>query len=168
MVTLAFIIEWIKRSMVSEITPIASLSARQGYGYCDETKETNERHRNMLYHSGPLAGGMRMRFLIAFICFLAVLTARADDNELQQKIVGSWKLVSVVYEDQDTKQRTPVLGEHPSARGLSDLRAPPANRLEALAGDHRGQHSIRINDQWRICFTWTKEGPANVEIVDYH
>jgi proteic killer suppression protein len=38
----------------------------------------------------------------------------------------------------------------------------------ALAGDRRGQHSIRINDQWRICFTWTKEGPANVEIVDYH
>jgi proteic killer suppression protein len=55
-----------------------------------------------------------------------------------------------------------------NARDLGDLRAPPANRLEALAGDRRGQHSIRINDQWRICFTWTKEGPANVEIVDYH
>jgi toxin HigB-1 len=54
------------------------------------------------------------------------------------------------------------------ARDLNDLRVPPANRLEALAGNRRGQHSIRINDQWRICFTWTKEGPANVEIVDYH
>jgi proteic killer suppression protein len=54
------------------------------------------------------------------------------------------------------------------ARNLNDLLAPPANRLEALAGDRRGQHSIRINDQWRICFTWTEEGPANVEIVDYH
>ena len=54
------------------------------------------------------------------------------------------------------------------ARDLQDLRAPPANRLEALVGDRRGQHSIRINDQWRICFTWTKEGPANAEIVDYH
>jgi toxin HigB-1 len=54
------------------------------------------------------------------------------------------------------------------ARELNDLRVPPANRLEALAGDRRGQHSIRINDQWRICFTWTKEGPANVEVVDYH
>jgi toxin HigB-1 len=53
-------------------------------------------------------------------------------------------------------------------RDLNDLRAPPGNRLEALAGDRRGQHSIRINDQWRICFTWTKEGPANVEVVDYH
>ena len=54
------------------------------------------------------------------------------------------------------------------ARDLHDLRAPPANRLETLAGDRRGQHSIRINDQWRICFTWTREGPAHVEIVDYH
>jgi toxin HigB-1 len=54
------------------------------------------------------------------------------------------------------------------ARDLNDLRVPPANRLEALAGDRKGQHSIRINDQWRICFVWTKEGPVNVEIVDYH
>jgi proteic killer suppression protein len=52
------------------------------------------------------------------------------------------------------------------ARELSDLRAPPANRLEALSGDRRGQYSIRINDQWRICFRWTKEGPEDVEIVD--
>ncbi len=54
------------------------------------------------------------------------------------------------------------------ARDLNDLRAPPANRLEALSGNRRGQHSIRINDQWRLCFIWTKEGPENVEIVDYH
>jgi proteic killer suppression protein len=54
------------------------------------------------------------------------------------------------------------------ARDLADLRAPPANRLEALAGDRRGQHSIRINNQWRICFVWTKEGPEHVEITDYH
>jgi proteic killer suppression protein len=54
------------------------------------------------------------------------------------------------------------------ARDLRDLLAPPANRLEALAGDRKGQHSIRVNNQWRICFQWTKEGPANVEIVDYH
>jgi proteic killer suppression protein len=51
---------------------------------------------------------------------------------------------------------------------LADLRVPPANRLEALIGDRKGQHSIRINDQWRICFVWTPEGPINVEIVDYH
>jgi len=51
---------------------------------------------------------------------------------------------------------------------LDDLRAPPANRLEALGRDRKGQHSIRINDQWRVCFRWTDEGPADVEIVDYH
>jgi proteic killer suppression protein len=51
---------------------------------------------------------------------------------------------------------------------LEDLRAPPGNRLEALTGDRKGQHSIRINDQFRICFVWTGEGPESVEIVDYH
>lgn len=54
------------------------------------------------------------------------------------------------------------------AQDPNDLRIPPANRFEAPVGDRRGQHSIRIDDQWRICFTWTKEGPVNVEIVDYH
>ena len=49
-----------------------------------------------------------------------------------------------------------------------DLRAPPANRLEALKGDRRGQHSIRVDDQWRLCFVWTATGPERVEIVDYH
>lgn len=51
---------------------------------------------------------------------------------------------------------------------LEDLRSPPANRLEALKGSRKGQHSIRINDQFRVCFTWTSAGPAEVEIVDYH
>jgi proteic killer suppression protein len=51
---------------------------------------------------------------------------------------------------------------------LDDLRVPPGNRLEALRGDRRGQHSIRINDQYRICFRWTETGPADVEVVDYH
>ena len=51
---------------------------------------------------------------------------------------------------------------------LDDLRSPPGNRLEALRGDRSGPHSIRINDQWRICFVWTAGGPRDVEIVDYH
>lgn len=55
-----------------------------------------------------------------------------------------------------------------AAATLDDLRSPPGNRLEALSGDRAGQHSIRINDQFRICFSWTDQGPANVEIVDYH
>jgi toxin HigB-1 len=51
---------------------------------------------------------------------------------------------------------------------LEDLRVPPGNRLEALRGDRSGQHSIRINDQWRICFYWKDTGAEDVEIVDYH
>ncbi len=55
-----------------------------------------------------------------------------------------------------------------AAKELRDLRAPPGNRLEALQGDRGGQHSIRINEQWRICFEWSDDGPTQVEIVDYH
>ena len=51
---------------------------------------------------------------------------------------------------------------------LGDLRAPPGNQLEALKGNRKGQHSIRINEQWRVCFRWSEEGAMDVEIVDYH
>ncbi len=54
------------------------------------------------------------------------------------------------------------------AEVLDDLRVPPGNRLEALKGDRRGQHGIRINDRWRICFVWRDDGADDVEIVDYH
>jgi proteic killer suppression protein len=55
-----------------------------------------------------------------------------------------------------------------AAQSLDFLRSPPGNRLEALRGDRVGQWSIRINDQWRLCFAWGDSGPADVEIVDYH
>ena len=55
-----------------------------------------------------------------------------------------------------------------SVRSLEELKIPPGNRLEALRGDRKGQHSIRINEQWRICFVWIDGGADNVEIVDYH
>jgi toxin HigB-1 len=55
-----------------------------------------------------------------------------------------------------------------NARSLSDLRAPPGNRLEALSGERKGQHSMRINDQWRVCFVWHEGDAHEVEIVDYH
>ena len=55
-----------------------------------------------------------------------------------------------------------------AAVALAELRIPPANRLESLKGDRLGQHSIRINDQWRVCFTWREDGVFDVEIVDYH
>ena len=51
---------------------------------------------------------------------------------------------------------------------LEDLRVPPGNRLEVLKGDRAGQHSIRVNDQFRVCFVWTTNGPKDVEIVNYH
>jgi len=51
---------------------------------------------------------------------------------------------------------------------LDDLRVPPGNRLEALSGDRKGQHSICINQQWRLCFVWSEAGATEVEIVDYH
>jgi proteic killer suppression protein len=55
-----------------------------------------------------------------------------------------------------------------AARALSDLRSPPGNRLELLKGDRAGQYSIRVNDQFRICFVWTEEGAKEVEFTDYH
>lgn len=55
-----------------------------------------------------------------------------------------------------------------AATELASLRVPPWNRLEALKGDRQGQHSIRVNDQWRICFLWREDGAHGVEIVDYH
>ena len=55
-----------------------------------------------------------------------------------------------------------------AATNLGDLRIPPANRLELLRGDRAGQHSIRVNDQFRLCFVWTPDGPSDVECVDYH
>ena len=55
-----------------------------------------------------------------------------------------------------------------AATVLSDLRVPPSHRLERLRGNRAGQHSIRINDQWRVCFVWTDQGAMEIEVVDYH
>ena len=66
------------------------------------------------------------------------------------------------------KRTRAMLSALDAAAILEDLRFPPGNHLEELKGDRAGQHSVRINDQWRICFRWTEQGPADVEIVDYH
>jgi proteic killer suppression protein len=63
---------------------------------------------------------------------------------------------------------TRKLAQLDAAQTLEFLRSPPGNRLEALKGDRKGQHSIRINDQFRVCFRWTRDGPEQVGIVDYH
>lgn len=60
------------------------------------------------------------------------------------------------------------LSQLDAAQTLDFMRAPPGNHLEALMGDRKGQHSVRINVQWRICFVWTDTGPIDAEIVDYH
>ena len=66
------------------------------------------------------------------------------------------------------KRTRAMLSAMDAAVVLEDLRFPPGNHLEAQKGDRAGQHSVRIDDQWRICFVWTEQGPADVEIVDYH
>ena len=66
------------------------------------------------------------------------------------------------------KRTRAMLSALDAAVVLEDLRFPPGNHLEALRGDRAGQHSIRLGGQWRICFVWTDQGPAEVEIVDYH
>jgi len=85
-----------------------------------------------------------------------------------------------VFDGQDTKKARKAcpqnlwrvarrkLDQINQAAELDDLRAPPGNRLEELKGDREGQHSIRINEQYRVCFTWTERGAEEVEIVDYH
>ena len=111
----------------------------------------------------------------------------AADNPVKvQELVNMWFHLAGMYNGLPLLDKTPVevLADptrpqvapprdryiyYPDAAEVpEDLRAPPGNRLEPLKGDRKGQHSIRINQQYRICFTWTASGPTDVEIVDYH
>ncbi|MBU6420893.1 MAG: type II toxin-antitoxin system RelE/ParE family toxin [Gammaproteobacteria bacterium] len=85
-----------------------------------------------------------------------------DDTEMLSKGRSAKRFANIAAVARRKLRQLEIAGR------LDDLRVPPGNRLEALKGDRDGQHSIRINDQWRICFRWTEAGPANVEIVDYH
>jgi toxin HigB-1 len=106
--------------------------------------------------------------------------------DLDSRII-KWYIFSVIRSFRDKATEAVFNGESPkgfptdlvkvarrklrylnAAGDLGDLRSPPGNRLETLAGDRKGQHSIRVNDQFRVCFVWTAEGPVEVEIVDYH
>ncbi|MDL5157610.1 type II toxin-antitoxin system RelE/ParE family toxin [Actinomycetospora termitidis] len=87
-------------------------------------------------------------------------------NAVAEKVAGRQRVASLHPDVQKVAQRKLALLEF--AKTLDDLRVPPGNRLEKLRGDREGQHSIRINDQWRLCFRWTPKGPAEVELVDYH
>jgi len=86
--------------------------------------------------------------------------SRATEEVFEGRCPARFRSIQVVAE-----RKLQILD---SAADLNDLRVPPGNRLEKLVGDRRGQHSIRINDQWRICFRWTEDGAHDVEIVDYH
>ena len=92
-----------------------------------------------------------------------ILSFRSKESEAVWRGEASRRLPPEIQ--QTARRKLRMLN---NVRSLIDLRVPPANRLEALKGDRKGQHAIRINDQWRICFVWTDTGPANVEIVDYH
>jgi toxin HigB-1 len=93
-----------------------------------------------------------------------IVTFKSDETNL---IFNGFKSREYPPDIQRTALRKLLLLD--AATSINDLRIPPGNRLEKLAGDRQGQHSIRINDQWRICFTWTDDNNASqVEIVDYH
>jgi len=84
------------------------------------------------------------------------------ETELLSKGERVKRFVNIATVSQRKLRQLQIAGQ------LNDLRVPPGNHLEALAGDRKGQHSIRVNDQWRVCFRWTDAGVEDVEIVDYH
>jgi proteic killer suppression protein len=86
----------------------------------------------------------------------AIFNGRASKKARQTCPVQLWRIASRKLDHID------------SAEQLEDLKVPPGNKLEKLSGDRRGQFSIRINEQYRVCFTWSEGGPSDVEIVDYH
>ena len=91
-----------------------------------------------------------------------ILSFRCKETQalFEGKPVRRFKVIARVAERK--------LAQLHAAQTLEFLRSPPGNMLEPLKGDRKGQHSIRINDQWRVCFVWSAAGPVDVEIVDYH
>ena len=91
---------------------------------------------------------------------------RAFKDKEAEKVFNGRFSRKLPHDIQRIAERKLIMLHHSSS--LDDLRIPPSNRLEALKGDRKGQHSIRINSQWRICFEWRDNGSYDVEIVDYH
>ena len=93
---------------------------------------------------------------------MAILLFKCSDTEAlhQRRRVASFANIESVARRK--------LDQLAAAHTVMDMKIPPGNRLEALSGKRKGQHSVRINDQWRLCFVWTAQGPTQVEIVDYH
>lgn len=99
------------------------------------------------------------RYSIWAVTILSFKCADAERLHQRQRVARFANIESVARRKLDQLD---------AATELRDLASPPGNRLEALTGDRAGQHSIRVNDQLRVCFVWTAEGPKDVEIVDYH
>jgi proteic killer suppression protein len=91
-----------------------------------------------------------------------IVSYRDDET---QRLAEGWRVRRFVSIEAVARRK---LRQLQIAASLGDLRVPPGNRLEALKGDRRGQYSVRINDQYRLCFRWTVAGAEDVEIVDYH
>lgn len=95
--------------------------------------------------------------------YLVVIVSFADKET--ERLAAGYRVRGFVAIERVARRK---LRQLEIAGRLEDLRVPPGNRLEVLKGNRKGQMSIRINDQWRVCFRWTDAGPADVEIVDYH
>lgn len=109
--------------------------------------------------------------------FLVVRLTYSVRRAILVRVIQSFRCAETkaIYEGRKSRQFSTIrtvlerkLQMLDAAAALRDLLAPPNNRLEALTRDRAGQHSIRVNDQFRICFRWTEQGPADVECVDYH
>lgn len=99
--------------------------------------------------------------VLRYYCIMIISYADKDTEKLS-------RLERVAKFEQFERIALRKLTQLDVAVKLDDIRVPPGNRLELLKGDRTGQHSIRINDQYRICFVWTEQGPIDVEICDYH
>ena len=100
------------------------------------------------------------------VCVIVVAVIRSFNDKRTETIFQGRRAKGLPTEiQQRARRKLRMLG---AATVIDDLRIPPSNRLEKMKGDRRGQHSIRINDQWRICFVWRDRYASDVEIVDYH
>jgi proteic killer suppression protein len=127
----------------------AKLKIRRTKGYADEFDPGK---CGVATYDGVRYGGVAM--IRSFACRE---TERLFNDETARRLPANIQQVA--------RRKLVMLNQ---ARRVDDLRSPPGNRLEALKGDRKGQHSIRVNDQWRVCFRWEGEDALDVEIVDYH
>ena len=93
---------------------------------------------------------------------MSILSFKCSDTQALHRCVRVKRFVNI---ESVARRKLALLD---AAETLDFLKVPPGNRLEALKGDRAGQHSIRVNEQFRVCFVWTAQGPAHVEITDYH